>query len=304
MLNFKTKFTAVQLKAILYTDNGQWLPENNPMSLFASAGIGFLKFTPYTDILDKNGYTYYYQPDGRILNTPQSQENSVELTRDFVYETSISDTSSVNFSTTAFQIPLTIGLNYRFSKHLHARASTSLNLTFSDYLDGYSANNNNDLTAAISVQLFYSIFKEDFDKSQKPVSSKELNALITEDSDGDGIIDTEDVCPLTPKGAEIDEKGCPIDSDGDGIADYMDKEPHSPKDAYVNKDGVALTEEMVLEHYLEFIDSTSTTKNMITTYEKSPQEQIKEIYNSMNQNQNWYNPAILHQKYPSGFEFM
>jgi hypothetical protein len=128
--------------------------------------------------------------------------------------------------------------------------------------------------------------------------------LITEDSDKDGVPDIDDECPFTPSEAKTDEKGCPLDSDGDGIADYKDKEPNSPQGAYVNEEGVALTDEMLMKHYMEFIDSTSATKNTVTTYEKSPQERIKEVHTIMNQTQDWYNPEMLHQQYPSGFEFM
>ena len=52
---------------------------------------------------------------------------------------------------------------------------------------------------------------------------KKLNGCP--DSDGDGIADKADKCPDTPKGWEVDEKGCPLDSDGDGIVDAEDACP-------------------------------------------------------------------------------
>lgn len=42
------------------------------------------------------------------------------------------------------------------------------------------------------------------------------------DSDGDLIPDKRDLCPDTPKMAEVDDHGCPVDTDGDGIPDYAD----------------------------------------------------------------------------------
>jgi OmpA-OmpF porin, OOP family len=45
------------------------------------------------------------------------------------------------------------------------------------------------------------------------------------DADGDGVPDHKDQCPDTPKGATVDEKGCPKDSDGDGVYDGLDKCP-------------------------------------------------------------------------------
>ena len=48
------------------------------------------------------------------------------------------------------------------------------------------------------------------------------------DTDGDGVPDSADRCPDTPKGVAVDANGCPVDSDGDGVADYQDKCPNTP----------------------------------------------------------------------------
>jgi outer membrane protein OmpA-like peptidoglycan-associated protein len=45
------------------------------------------------------------------------------------------------------------------------------------------------------------------------------------DADGDGVPDSKDKCPGTPKKAKVDKEGCPIDTDGDGIYDGIDKCP-------------------------------------------------------------------------------
>ena len=58
-----------------------------------------------------------------------------------------------------------------------------------------------------------------------------------EDSDGDGVPDSLDKCPNTPKGTKVDAKGCPLDSDGDGVPDYLDKCPNTPKGCKVDKKG-------------------------------------------------------------------
>lgn len=42
------------------------------------------------------------------------------------------------------------------------------------------------------------------------------------DTDKDGVSDKDDLCPLSPSIAKVDEFGCPIDSDRDGIADFED----------------------------------------------------------------------------------
>jgi OOP family OmpA-OmpF porin len=57
------------------------------------------------------------------------------------------------------------------------------------------------------------------------------------DVDGDGVADSGDRCPGTPRGAVVDESGCPLDSDGDGVYDGIDKCPGTRARAAVNEDG-------------------------------------------------------------------
>jgi len=57
------------------------------------------------------------------------------------------------------------------------------------------------------------------------------------DSDGDGVYDGLDECPNTPQGVWVDARGCPLDSDGDGVYDTFDKCPDTPAGVEVDKDG-------------------------------------------------------------------
>lgn len=57
------------------------------------------------------------------------------------------------------------------------------------------------------------------------------------DSDGDGVPDSRDECPGTPRGVKVDEVGCPLDTDGDGVPDYLDECPGTPKGARVDDRG-------------------------------------------------------------------
>jgi OOP family OmpA-OmpF porin len=57
------------------------------------------------------------------------------------------------------------------------------------------------------------------------------------DADGDGVPDSRDRCPNTPRGVRVDANGCPIDSDGDGVADYQDRCPGTPRGAKVDASG-------------------------------------------------------------------
>jgi len=42
------------------------------------------------------------------------------------------------------------------------------------------------------------------------------------DKDKDGVWDKLDLCPETPRGVTVDERGCPLDEDKDGVPDYLD----------------------------------------------------------------------------------
>ena len=66
------------------------------------------------------------------------------------------------------------------------------------------------------------------------------------DSDGDGVPDSRDRCPNTPKGVQVDEHGCPLDSDGDGVPDYLDKCPGTPKGAKVDKNGCEIMADVTI----------------------------------------------------------
>lgn len=68
----------------------------------------------------------------------------------------------------------------------------------------------------------------------KPAALRETTGP---DSDGDGVPDEADLCPNTPKGVKVDDKGCPIDSDGDGVPDALDKCPGTAKGVKVDASG-------------------------------------------------------------------
>ncbi len=57
------------------------------------------------------------------------------------------------------------------------------------------------------------------------------------DSDRDGVMDKDDLCPNTPPGVIVDETGCPVDSDGDGVPDGLDACPNTPRGATVDERG-------------------------------------------------------------------
>ena len=71
----------------------------------------------------------------------------------------------------------------------------------------------------------------------KAIAQMFVEPATLRDSDGDGVPDHKDECPDTPKGVEVDEKGCPLDTDGDGVPDYLDECPDTPKGVEVDEHG-------------------------------------------------------------------
>ncbi|MFP3870965.1 MAG: thrombospondin type 3 repeat-containing protein, partial [Syntrophobacteria bacterium] len=82
--------------------------------------------------------------------------------------------------------------------------------------------------------------KEAFALAEAAREKARVLCTVTKDSDGDGVYDDVDVCPGTPKGVTVDEKGCPLDSDGDGVPDYQDRCPGTPAGVVVDSYGCPL----------------------------------------------------------------
>jgi OmpA-OmpF porin, OOP family len=86
------------------------------------------------------------------------------------------------------------------------------------------------------------------------------------DSDGDGVTDDRDACPNTPPGTIVDSKGCPLpkpeppkDTDGDGVTDDKDVCPNTPRGVRVDATGCAIEQVIVLPDVtFEFASSTLT----------------------------------------------
>jgi len=55
--------------------------------------------------------------------------------------------------------------------------------------------------------------------------------------DHDGVADKNDACPDTPRGATVDNRGCPADADSDGVLNGIDACPNTPAGATVDATG-------------------------------------------------------------------
>lgn len=98
------------------------------------------------------------------------------------------------------------------------------------------------------------------------------------DSDGDGVLDSADACPNTPRGVKVNSRGCPLDSDRDGVYDYLDKCPGTKAGLKVDTVGcpIKLTSTVDIQLNVNFDTNKSVVK---------PQyfNEIKRVADFMNQ---------------------
>ncbi|MGZ4036850.1 MAG: hypothetical protein ACXVPQ_03425 [Bacteroidia bacterium] len=193
---------------------------------FISVGIGYLKFDPKGDLLDKNGVAYNYWTDGSIRNLPQTPVNdplAQPIKRDYKYETTLKDPTT-NYSRGTLYLPINVGAKFQLGYRYSLRVSVNYNIAFTDYIDNYK-NGGNDSWLGARASLGILLGK----KPKDNFSDVNFDQIDKADYDGDGVTDLNDDCQGTPKGVQVDRHGCPLDSDNDDIPDYLDKEPNTPK---------------------------------------------------------------------------
>jgi OOP family OmpA-OmpF porin len=81
--------------------------------------------------------------------------------------------------------------------------------------------------------------------------------MMDGDADGDGVPDSKDRCPNTPRGAAVDSDGCPKDSDGDGVPDYKDNCPDTPRGAKVDPKGCQIVGNVIINTTTDHFDFDS-----------------------------------------------
>lgn len=236
--NFTTKFLSVGGGLMLDFDNDLILYRRATFGPYIAVGFMWMNFDPYGDLKAANDSTYHYWSDGSIRDVdqsaPNSQFTSTYLTRDYTYETRLTD-SAVNYKRSTVGIPLSVGTKFKFSRHMGADFRGTYNLTFSDYIDN-TAFDRNDGWFYMSVSVYYQ-FNDRGPKSERTRGEDILN----EDSDKDGVRDADDLCAGTPEGVTVNSAGCPPDVDEDGVPDYRDKEPNTAKNTPVDAEGRTTT---------------------------------------------------------------
>lgn len=258
----------------------QFLPKERVITPFVSVGIEMLEFSPKSDIKNRSGQFYNIWSDGTIRSLPENSpnaENAQIITRDYVYESELSEENfnSRGFEKKAISFPVGAGIIMKLNDQFDFKLGASYYFTNSDYIDGFSpatpskyfggndAASSNDKFLFASFSISYNFQKvpggEDLyspERTPRPDEYIDYAEYDNSDFDKDGVIDFLDKCPNTPSEVEVDSSGCAIDTDKDGIADFKDQEINSPRPMYVDENGVSVTDEMIYQSYLKFIDST------------------------------------------------
>lgn len=123
------------------------------------------------------------------------------------------------------------------------------------------------------------------------------------DTDGDGVLDSRDNCPETPKGVQVDGNGCPVvlDSDRDGVADSSDQCPQTAAGVQVDINGCALVDYFtgVLEGVNFHTDSDRLTGEAMSILDGVAQElqtypgiQVVIVGHTDNQGQQDFNQSL------------
>jgi hypothetical protein len=261
-LNFQSQIIQADLNLVLHFDNDLIMKRNAMFAPYLFAGFGYLKFDPYGDLEDKNGFKYHYWSDGTIRNLAESDTNAATagiIQRDYKYETQLKD-STVNYARNTFALPLGIGFKLKLTDNLDVNLAGTYYMTFTDYIDNVKLSGNDSYVYA-SVSLQYN-FGKPYDDSDPVYRSVDFSSLDKLDSDEDGVKDGDDRCPGTPKGVKTDNHGCPDDNDEDGVPDFRDKELMTKKGSVVDVNGVTQTDQMIADRQAQF-DSLATERSQL-----------------------------------------
>lgn len=248
---------------------------------YLSLGLESFEFLSKTDLFDASGNRYHYWSDGSIRNLAENDPNSassIMLVRDYVYESDLREQNIDGFGKyqeRSWAVPLGIGAMIHLNKRWKFRIGTSMHLTFSDLVDNVSDESVGDRSGNSKNDKFlFSHFSVNYDLQKLKEEEPEVDdnwmdemfdilAKDTVDTDDDGVVDFIDFCQYTQKGIAVNEKGCPFDKDGDRVFDFNDEELNTSAGAFVNEKGVTVTDDMIYERYLRYMDSTGNLTGKI-----------------------------------------
>jgi outer membrane protein OmpA-like peptidoglycan-associated protein len=274
--NFSGQNFDLGIQGLFNINNINFYKEQNKWNVFLGAGVGVFGYGVKVDALSADGNIYNFDPinalpleGGSLSITGRNDRvDALKNLLDGEYETQaeFNGTQRGFGTTTQFTLKPSVtgvlGLRYRVNRRVELELEHRAIFTGDDLLDGQrwsdqgtgtggrsAATTNTDLYNMTSLGIHFRIGKgqealywtnpltEVYTAAQE---SRQMVKKLSDDSDGDGILDFMDKEPDTPEGAMVDAQGRTLDSDGDGVADHEDDEPFSPKGAEVGENGRAM----------------------------------------------------------------
>jgi len=134
-----------------------------------------------------------------------------------------------------------IGFRYRFGD---SRWSLRNEWRVRQLLGGDSLT---DWTASLGLQ--FSFGSDGGMPTPAPVAATlpEPEPVAEPDADGDGVYDSRDACPGTPRDLAVNSAGCPADNDQDGVTDDQDRCPGTVRGVEVDHNGCEIREVIELK---------------------------------------------------------
>ncbi|MCX6182475.1 MAG: hypothetical protein NT150_11150 [Bacteroidetes bacterium] len=255
-LNFESTLMGGDFTVGFHFDN-KYMLKTDKLGLSIFGGVGYFLFDPKGDLKNKDNLQYYYWSDGSTRDLPESTTNiplSKSLKRDFNYESTLSD-PNVNYPKSTLIFPVGVSAKFKLIRNVDFYASGTYYFTQTDFLDNFTAGASNDAFWTVTGGLQFNFQKKPHeDKEKNNYDNVDVQAIVLKsDKDADGVLDINDVCPLTPSGVKVDDNGCPQDKDKDGVPDYIDVEKESKRNALVTDSGVAITDSLFLKAYNDSI---------------------------------------------------
>lgn len=227
------------------------------VSPYLSAGISLLQRPEARGDWYADGNKMFLWSDGSFRTIDEHADNASEATilyRDYDYETAlqVENIDKKDYYTPLIAtLPLEMGLTFHVSKAFKLNLGYQYHITFTNTLDDITGNGTSEARKGSHLpdgfSYAYVALSADIANIQKNKKFETLDNYdyyVEWDADEDGIDETEDDCPYTPKGVTVFANGCPLDDDKDGIPNYLDEEPFS-RSFWVDAKGRGITEAQV-----------------------------------------------------------
>ncbi len=266
------------------------------LSPYASLGVSILQRPEARGDWFTNGEQIYLWSDGTFRNRAESEysaSNSEIVYRDYDYETSlqIENTDQKDYYTPIIAtIPIELGLTYNISKSLKINLGYQYHISATNTLDDITSKGSTEARKGSKLPDGYSYAYTSLTFNlDKVTKKKKFDAIDNEyyllywDEDEDGIDETEDDCPYTPKGVTVFANGCPLDDDNDGIPNFQDEEImtraffHDEKGKGLTqedlrnrmKEGEKLSQEDLYKYYPDLLNGSTLSKQF---YKRIPKK--------------------------------